>query len=246
MNQNERNNKTIGIAGFFDKVELRSYFLYYLYTVIGIEIMIFLIAYFGSFSTENPFPWKFYFLLSFSVPVGMTFLLGTLIIAFNHFLFGRDAESPMVKNPTGVDTNSSTSLPFKFFSTLGRGNIPFLAILLLLLIGAIFVYNLDAILAFSLQAGEGFITYILFPASLLLSAAAALAAVWVFVNYRLRRKQMDYEYRFRAQAMERMGLLIIEDQTVIDRGGHVVNRPDWRPVGSERKPLKVLPPLPVK
>jgi hypothetical protein len=85
----DKKEKHSGLATLFDGVELKSFFINYLWFIIAVEILIFLVSFLGILGPDKgPFPWKFYFYVSFITPVAITFLLGVFILAFNQFIFG--------------------------------------------------------------------------------------------------------------------------------------------------------------
>ncbi len=58
---------------------------------------------------------------------------------------------------------------------------------------------------------------------------------------------MEHEYRYRNDVMEKLGFLIMEDDTVIDKNGKLVSQKQMLPAphhepGKERENLKILPP----
>jgi hypothetical protein len=85
----DKKDKQTGLASLFDGVELKSFFINYLWFIVAVEILIFLVSFLGNLGPDKgPFPWKFYFYVSFITPVAITFLLGVFILAFNQFIFG--------------------------------------------------------------------------------------------------------------------------------------------------------------
>ena len=78
-------NKYIGVATLFDNfdnIELKRFVKFY----IG---LIFFLCFLLQLKPINiPFPWKYYFLASFLIPIAIAFLLGVFVAAFNLFIFG--------------------------------------------------------------------------------------------------------------------------------------------------------------
>jgi len=75
-------NKYIGVATLFDNIELKRFVKFY----IG---LIFFLCFLLQLKPINiPFPWIYYFLSSFLIPIAITFLLGVFVTAFNLFIFG--------------------------------------------------------------------------------------------------------------------------------------------------------------
>ncbi|MCJ7616020.1 MAG: hypothetical protein MUO43_05735, partial [Desulfobacterales bacterium] len=82
-------NKTRGISTLFDKDELKKIIRWYIALIFLLEVIIFCSCFLFQLEPVNlPFPWKYYFLSSFLVPIGVTFLLGIFVTAFNIFVFG--------------------------------------------------------------------------------------------------------------------------------------------------------------
>ena len=245
MKKKLKRGKLVGVASLFDEIQLRSYFLNYLYIVVGIEVLIFLVIYIGTITpTEQPFPWKLYFFLAFTVPVAFTFLLGLLVLAFNYFCFG-DAKANE-KDETlvaGNQENKSYLLKFNSFLYTTR-KLPFLFIMLLLLIGALIVYKMDVILMFVVNASEKMVQYLFIAGGVLLVAGVVFGGIWLFINYRLRKKHMDYQYQYRNQVMERLEFLVMDDHTVVKKDGEVISLSEPRMIargGPGKQRFQVLP-----
>lgn len=243
---NKKDKKLIGIANLFDEIQIRSYFLGYLYFLIGIEILIFLITFMGSVGlAEEPFPWKLYFFASFTIPIGITFLLGIFIFAFNHYLFGEDPKGDSEEDAIpGEGERKSYALKLNSL-VYNLRKIPFLAVMFLIIVGSLIAYNLDGIIMFVVNASEQVIRYILIAGGVLLVAGIIFGCVWLMINYRLRKKHMDHKFRYRNAVMEKMGLLIMDDETIIDREGRVISRLDQNLIemgDSAKNRLHILPP----
>ena len=244
----ENKKKYSGLASLFDSIELKSYFINYLYFIIGIEILIFLFCFLGNVGPDKgPFPWKFYFYVSFVTPVAITFLLGIFILSFNQFIFGKN--DPDTKGDPPDDTEeSTTSRLFKFGAVLTLiKKIHYLPMLFFLVAGAVFFYKLDDILRFILSAGEKMALFFLVAAGIILAAAMIFGLVWVLMQYRLNRKHMEYEYAYRKDVMDKLGFLIMKDDTVIDKNGKLItrqpaDRQDNGQEGQALENLKILPP----
>ena len=87
--RHQNTERFVGVARLFDAVQLKSFFLNYLYFIVAIEILIFLVSFVGNMGPEKgAFPWKLYFYSAFIIPVASTFLLGIFILAFNKFFSG--------------------------------------------------------------------------------------------------------------------------------------------------------------
>jgi len=95
------NNNFKGISTLFDASELKKFIKYYISLIFLLEIIIFGSCFLFQLEPVNlPFPWKYYFLASFLVPIGVTFILGIFITAFNLFIYGHST-------PQTVDSGSS-------------------------------------------------------------------------------------------------------------------------------------------
>lgn len=244
----EKKEKHSGLATLFDGVELKSFFINYLWFIIAVEILIFLVSFLGHLGPEKgPFPWKFYFYVSFITPVAITFLLGVFILAFNQFIFGANT----VTGEDGIsggegEENRSKLFQFNLFLTHMK-KVPFLPVLFALVASAVLFYKLDAIFLFIFNAGEKMVTYSLIACGVLLAAGLIFGVAWIVSNYKLSKKHMEHEYRYRNDVMEKLGFLIMEDDTVIDKNGKLVSQKQMLPAphhepGKERENLKILPP----
>lgn len=242
----KRKEKHSGVASLFDAIELKSFFINYLYFIVGVEILIFLVSFLGNLGPEKgPFPWKFYFYVAFVSPVAITFLLGVFILAFNQYLFGIATTKPGEED-LGEGDGEQKAQMFKLGAFVSHmKQVPFLPMLFIMIAGAVVVYKMDAIFLFMVNAGERVISYILITAGVLLGVGLIIGMVWIFTNYKLSKKHMEHEYKYRNQVMDKLGFLILEDDTVIDKEGKLINQ-KMLPPSEEDEPirdtLKILPP----
>ncbi len=245
----EKKEKHAGLATLFDKVELKSFFINYLWFIVAVEILIFLVTFLGNLGPEKgPFPWKFYFYVSFVTPVAVTFLLGVFILAFNQFIFG---DTPAAGEEGGAlaedDDRRSKLFQFNLFLSHMK-KVPFLPVLFVLVASTVLFYKLDAIFLFIFNAGEKMVTYSMIACGVLLVASLIFGIAWIVSNYKLSKKHMEHEYRYRNDVMEKLGFLIMEDDTVIDKNGKLVSQKHLLPSSTqgpgddERENLKILPP----
>ena len=244
----DKKDQHSGLATLFDGVELKSFFINYLWFIIAVEILIFLVSFLGNLGPDKgPFPWKFYFYVSFITPVAITFLLGVFILAFNQFIFG-NAPAGGEEGSTGGEADDSRSKLFQFNLLLTHmKRVPFLPVLFVLVACTVLFYKLDAIFLFIFNAGEKMVTYSLIACGILLVAGLIFGIAWIVSNYKLSKKHMEHEYRYRNDVMDKLGFLIMEDDTVIDRNGKLVSHkqallPESQKHAEERESLKILPP----
>ncbi len=221
---NKKVNSFKGIASLFDEVQIKTYFVNYLYFVIGVEILIFLISFFGSLGPEKgPFPWKFYFFTAFTIPIAITFLLGIFIFAFNNYLFGREASSENDENLSTAEMEKKTHLLKLNNYLYHMRQVPFLILMFVLLIGSLVAYKLDAIVLFVLNAGESVVKYGLIALCIILVAGVIFSITWMVVSYKLKRRHMEHQYRYKNDVMQQLGLLITDDERVISKDGDVIS-----------------------
>ena len=242
---NKKGNSFKGIASLFNEEQLKSYFVNYLYFVIGVEILIFLISFFGSLGPDKgPFPWKFYFFVAFSTPIAMTFLLGVFIFAFNNYLFGREAGSENDENLSSAKMENKPYLLKMNIYLHHMRQVPFLILMFVLLIGSLVAYKLDAIILFVLNAGEVVVKYGMIALCIVLVAGIIFSITWMVANYKLRRRHMEHQYRYRNDVMQQLGLLITDDERVITKDGEVISSQEDL-IEMEKKDnnkFKILPP----
>ena len=91
------------------------------------------------------------------------------------------------------------------------------------------------------------VTYSLIACGVLLVAGMIFGIAWIVSNYKLSKNQMEHEYRYRNDVMEKLGFLIMEDDTVIDKNGKLISQkqlmlPESQRLSEERETLKILPP----
>jgi hypothetical protein len=220
-----------GIAALFDDSERKELFRKYLYFLGWVEVLILAICYLyrlgdGGYDSYGPvelaFPWKSYFLIAFLTPIAITFLTGTVIVGFNKYFGGHDAAADVTSDQESQDAlDESSGRIYKvqqWVKWLQR--LPFLGLLLLLAVAVFFFYKMDVFLAFVGSVGEKSIRIILMSSAVILGIASIFALVLVLLNYQLRKRSMAYEYR--SQVAERFGLIILDDNTVLNSEGRLL------------------------
>ncbi|NLI34259.1 MAG: hypothetical protein GX422_15980 [Deltaproteobacteria bacterium] len=228
----EKTDRTLhGIAALFDDMEKKQLFKKYLFFLLWVEVGIFAFCWLyqlGDGITTHPdhgettFPWKVYFLVAFLAPVAITFLVGVIIVGFNKY-FGEHENQPQ-NSPAQEEIDlplDRSGRAYKFLRTVDwLQKLPFLSLLLLLAIAVGFCYQLDSILGFFGSVGEKSVKILLFSLAALVLLAAGFVFMLIILNYRLRKRSMEYQYR--SNVAERFGLIILEDNTVINGEGKLL------------------------
>ncbi len=219
------------IAGLFDDTERKEFFKKYLFFLAWVQVLILAVCWLyqlgdGSYDRFGPvevaFPWKTYFLLAFLVPIGITFLIGVIIVGFNNYFIESQAEeSPDLSGENARMLDEKSGRIYKLYRMVHLiQKLPFLALLILLAIGTVFFYKIDALLSFLGNVGETSVKYMLMGGVILLALASLFGLILVLLNYQLRKRAMDYEYK--RDVADRFGLIILEDNTVLNSEGQLL------------------------
>ena len=215
------NNKFKGVSTLFDKYALKKFIGYYIGLIFLLEVIIFASCFLFQLEPVNlPFPWKYYFLASFLVPIAITFLLGIIVTAFNLFIFGYSTpQSVDSASPDKDEIKNSYPNRINASLTLVR-QIPFLLALLLLGIGSIIFSQLDTLIIFLGKIGVIAVEYVLIILGVIFAVAVVFALIWVIMKYKLEKMKCDYQYK--QDVMSHLGLLVIDKNTVINHEGKVI------------------------
>ncbi|MGD8836160.1 MAG: hypothetical protein PVJ84_13745 [Desulfobacteraceae bacterium] len=217
-----RHPQLVGIAKYFSEAQIRDFFIRYLSLIIVVEIFLLLIMLCGSVAVyKQPFPTKMYLILALSLPLGITFLLGIFVIAFNTFVFDKantsDADADKAQGAQGAWFSKGDLFLNKIYK------IPFIVKLLLTAFIVPVLFKLDDIIGYFTGIGAQAVRHLMMVAIALIGAAAIIGIVWMVVNFRLKKKQMDYEYRYRKDIMDKLELMVLNNDTLIDRNGNVIS-----------------------
>ena len=242
----KKNENFVGVASLFDSIQLKAWFLHYLYFIIGVEILIFLVSFVGSIGpNKGPFPWKFYFFVSFTIPIAITFLLGIFILAFNKYLFGNSLLEENNEHEEGVNSERKSYLLKMNMLLNNMRHAPFLSVMFLLILGSVVAYKIDDIMLIFFNAGEKVIKYVLISIAILLAVGLIFGVFWVIANYKLRKKHMEHHFQYKKDVMAQMGLLIMDDETVINKDGKIISEKDFKLIEmnqDDKKKFQILPP----
>ncbi|MCA1796709.1 MAG: hypothetical protein LC645_04040 [Geobacteraceae bacterium] len=213
-----------GIATLFEREELKDLFIKYLILIGVIEGFIFFVSFISQLGPENvPFPWKSFFFAAFIVPLTITFLLGIIVLGFDRYLYGHHPEgSESERRHLSVAEQQSRIQKFHAVIYVIR-QIPFLLGLLLLVILAAVGYKLDEILAVVGHIGEETVFYVSIALAVILGAALIMGLIWMFMSYNLRKKSMEYQYQYKKDVVEHTGMIIFDDERIMDKEGRILN-----------------------
>lgn len=218
-----RKVKFNGIANFFKESELKSLFLKYIQLIIVVEVVILIIMLAGfAANRSEPFPTKLYLFLAFGIPLAITFLLGTVIQAFGKYVYG---DSTSKNGHQGDDSQNSAQIaPPGTGIRLWRklSNAPYLVKILLFLIAVVLVFKLEDMLGFIARTGSQAFDSLILIMVALISAATLIGLIWMLAAFRLRNKQMDYHHQYRKDILERLELMVLDDETIIDKKGNII------------------------
>jgi hypothetical protein len=213
--------KLKGIANLFEKAELKSFILNYLIILVVVEGLIFFVCFIISLSApEAGFPWRPYIFTAFIAPVAITFMFGVVVLFFNKYLYEYSHTPGKDLAGFGGDLSSPSKLQMALHITR---QVPFLLGLLMLVVAAGIIYKIDDILIFIGHAGERAAFYLLISLGVLLGVAAVFGMVWMYLSYRLRREKLNHQNQYRRDVAERLGLVILDDNSVFDREGKSIS-----------------------
>jgi hypothetical protein len=220
-----KESKFRGVATLFDHIELKKFFKFYILMIFILELLIFLFCFLCQLEPINiPFPWKYYFLSSFLVPVAITFLMGLFVTAFNVFIFGHSADL----EPAGIGGNGDGGKK----RTIDKVNAslhflrqaPFMLSLLMLGVLVIILSQLDKILTLFGQIGGRAVDYTFIALGVLLAIGTIFGLIWLVMRYKLDKMRAQYEYK--REIMAQLGMIITDDNTVISNTGQIIALPE--------------------
>ena len=225
------------IADYFTKSDRKKLFFDYLKLIGILEIVIFIVV--ALWATDDkyhrvytPFPWQRYLFVAFAFPIIFTFLMGVVITGFNYFMGGDDQPGTEDSEDGGDD---------KFNAILSQmRRLPYLALLFLLLVTILGLYNMDYIMQWVSSLGQQTFTFLSYALAVFGILVALYMTFFLFFKYRLNKKHMQYQYY--NDISNKYGLIILEDRTVLHKNGDLLIQ------GSRRfrraKQVGKLPPQP--
>ncbi|GAB6094498.1 hypothetical protein JCM14469_07500 [Desulfatiferula olefinivorans] len=246
MKENREKGR-IGIASMLEKTEIKDYFDTLFILVLGIEFVIFVAHFIGSIGPDKGvFPWKQYFFVSFITPIVLVFLIGLVIIGFNYYIFGNDYTGETSDADASDDGDKSLRLTTRnVLRFLNR--MPVLAGLFSIGLGSVVLYKLDAILKVVGHVGERTAFYIFIMLAVIVAGALIFLLLWLFWKFRLHKLEIERRWEFRNRVMERSGLIILENNMVLDEQGKVLTQAETQgrieapQVEEEHKKLPFIP-----
>jgi hypothetical protein len=202
------------IADYFTKSDRKKLFFDYLKLIGILEIVIFIVV--ALWATDDkyhrvytPFPWQQYLFVAFAFPIIFTFLMGVVITGFNYFMGGDDQDG------------SEAVADDKFSAILSQmRRLPYLALLFLLLVTILGLYNMDHIMQWVSSLGQQTFTFLSYALAIFGVLVALYMAFFLFFKYRLNQKHMQYQYY--NDISNKYGLIILEDQTVLHKNGDLL------------------------
>ncbi|MDY0362126.1 MAG: hypothetical protein RBR08_11785 [Desulforegulaceae bacterium] len=217
-------DKTKGIASLFDQIEIKSFLKNYLIFIGIIEAIIFFVCFVEQLGSKDiPFPWKNYFFAAFIIPVVITFLLGILVAGFNKYLYGFSPHEDQISPDKNFDeTNQGYLKKIEAILILFQ-KLPFLLTLFILTLAAGIIYKLDAIIGFISAAGQKSLEYLMIILGAGIGIAAVFTLIWLILNYKLQKKSIEYRHAYRETVIKQLGMVILDDDTVVDKNGNIVN-----------------------
>lgn len=222
--------KSRGVASLFEQSELKKFVKSYLTLIFFMEIVIFLFCFMCQLEPiKIPFPWRYYFLASFLFPIALTFLLGIFISAFNTFFFG-----PPHAWRSDDEKNDAPPIPER----LGKlnaslhflKNAPFMLSLLLLGVGAILFSHLDGFLSVMAGLGEKAIRFSLIGLGVIAAIGTVFGIIWIIGRYKLEKLRFEYDYK--REVMAQLGVIITENNAIVDAKGNMVALPEQTRTGT--------------
>jgi hypothetical protein len=214
--------KFAGVASLFDGSELKKFFKSYLYLIFTLEILIFFISFLCQLKPINiAFPWRYYLLASFSMPIILTFLLGIIVKGFNLYFFGNIGSFQNSAQSADAQDESNGSSGKLNSSLHFLRHAPYLLSLLMLIAGAAIFSQIDHILAFVGNVGEKALLYSLVIVGVLFFIAIVFGFVLLVFKYKLEKIRQQNEYK--KEVMLRLGMMVTDDDRLIQQDGRIVS-----------------------
>jgi hypothetical protein len=167
------------------------------------------------------------------IPIAITFLLGICITAFNLFIFGNPTPQNTILSENGYEKNKYLNNFNLLMSCIRQA--PFLLGLLLLGVGLILFSKLDTFIVLSREIGGKAVHYVLIISGVVFAVATVFGLIWIFMKYKLEKMKCRYEYK--RDVMSNLGLLVIDDNTLINNEGQVITRDEAKKRILEKSPL---------
>jgi hypothetical protein len=216
--------KMTGIAGILKKTEIKEYFDTLFILIGGIEFVIFIAHFIGSMGADKgPFPWKQYFFVSFMAPVVLMFIIGLIVIGFNYYLYGSQRSAfDLEESPFVGAKMKRFGHSFKFLFSIIQ-QVPVLAGLFILGIGSVVLFKLDVILKVLGHIGEKTAFYLFILLCVLVTGALIFLIFWLYWQFKLQKFNMQREWEYKQKVIETSGLIILDDNTVLNKEGDVIS-----------------------
>lgn len=229
--ESQRTTRLNGIANFFKEAELKSLFLRYIQLIILVEIIILIMVLVGYAASESKaFPTKAYLYLAFGVPLAITFLLGAVIQAFGKFIYGdRTSGEERQEEGSGLVALAPRGIGHGLWRTLLGA--PYLIKMLLFLACIVFLFKFEDLFGFLVRAGGQAFDSLVLIGGLVVGGGTILGIIWMLVVFRLKAKQMDYHHQYRQEILERLELMVLNDETIVDKSGNIVTLRELKQVG---------------
>ncbi len=240
--------KLRGIANLFERDELKKFISSYLIMMGVVEGFVFFASWISYIWSEGQvFPWKAFIISAFTTPIAITFIFAVIIVGFNKYMYEKKppAEEALKAVATEGETKPLERKFMLFINSLRQ--VPFLIALLLLVISAGIIYKLDAIALFIANAGERAAQYLFISLAVVLGVATVIGLVWMFLSYNLRKQKLEYQFKYRQEVMDKLGLVILDDDTIVDREGQMITRQipgDLSPGKKRDEDITLIPRLP--
>jgi len=229
QNFSRKENSTVreDVGALFSAREIKKFFLNYLLLIGVVEGLILFLCFSSQLgSSEQSFPWRTFWFSAFTAPVILTFLLGLLVAAFNNFFYRRQQQPSSDQQALTAASERSwlVRLQALFYSLR---QLPFLLGLFLLALAAGAFYKLEAILAYLGSLGTATAHTLLWLLVSLVAGATLVAITYLVSAYKLRRQRMQAEYReaYRQKVLAELGVLVLEDGTLLDQQGRPLSPP---------------------
>jgi hypothetical protein len=140
--------------------------------------------------------------------------VGIFLVAFNKYLADHDSRIATEDKQTSIERSRFESVVQTLL------NLPFLLSLFLVGIGAGIIYRIDDIVNYLQRLGEQSVQFLLILICTTLGLGTLFGLTWMLFTYKLKKKSMEYE--FKTHVMDKFGIAVLEDNTMITRSGHLL------------------------
>jgi hypothetical protein len=152
----------------------------------------------------------------------LIFVIGLIVVGFNYYVYGKqESEIFHDKSPLVGSKMKRFGHSFNFLLTVMH-QVPIIVAMIILGLGSVVLYKFDTVIHVLGQVGERTAFYLLIVLCVCIGGGLIYLLFCLYWKFKLHKYQIQQQWEYRQKVIEKSGLIILDNNTVLNGEGKLI------------------------